>query len=277
MRENHSELPQCKRDSNLAPGELRTRQNWIGPAGCALHEAPLVSSPFQQVANDMPLPERLIHADSKSPLPVKIGPAQFQSETTRPFLHGAVRVGPLLITLLQCEQGALQNRFSAHPGILSRIGGGIAKNCNRFAMPELGSSGSPYSLKESCRQADRRSIREKSSRPSQKNRRVVTGSLGYAAANGHRLPEYVFVRPIMPVMDAQQLAKTSFATANDLVARMVKFGILREIAGRSRNRSFIYQDYVGLFHDSLALNDEGSPVSNPKKSKFRSALECRTR
>lgn len=159
MRENLSELPQCKRGSNLAPGELRSRQNWIGPAGCALHEAPLVSSPFQQVANDMPLPERLIHAVSKLPVPVKIGPAQFQFETTRPFLHGAFRVGRLLITLLHCEQGALQNRFSTYPGTLSRIVGGIAKNCNRFAMPELGSSGSPFSPKESCRQADRRSIR----------------------------------------------------------------------------------------------------------------------
>jgi hypothetical protein len=42
---------------------------------------------------------------------------------------------------------------------------------------------------------------------------------------------------------------TSFAAANQLVARMTKLGILREITGYARNRRFRYEAYVRLFTD----------------------------
>ena len=41
----------------------------------------------------------------------------------------------------------------------------------------------------------------------------------------------------------------AFITANDLVARMVNIGILHEFTGQARNRRFIYQSYIQLFHD----------------------------
>jgi hypothetical protein len=45
------------------------------------------------------------------------------------------------------------------------------------------------------------------------------------------------------------LTGTSFAPANQLVARMTELGILREVTGNARNRRFRYEPYVRLFAD----------------------------
>ena len=42
---------------------------------------------------------------------------------------------------------------------------------------------------------------------------------------------------------------------NDLVSRFVASGILTEITGQSRNRRFMYQSYINLFHDDEAEDE----------------------
>ena len=51
IREIHAELLQNVRGSHLTPGQLRTSQNWIGPAGCLLNEATFVPPPPHEVQN----------------------------------------------------------------------------------------------------------------------------------------------------------------------------------------------------------------------------------
>ena len=50
--------------------------------------------------------------------------------------------------------------------------------------------------------------------------------------------------------DVQELIDTTYQTANNLVARLVEYGILREFTGQARNRAFIYQSYLDLFHET---------------------------
>jgi hypothetical protein len=61
--------------------------------------------------------------------------------------------------------------------------------------------------------------------------------------------ETLFDRLITSVGDMQHLTRTSFAAANQLVARLTDLGIVREITGYSRNRRFRYDPYVRLFVD----------------------------
>src|SRR5579884_1924015 len=49
IREIHAELMRGVRGGRLTPGELRTSQNWIGPAGCTLAEATFVPPPPHEV------------------------------------------------------------------------------------------------------------------------------------------------------------------------------------------------------------------------------------
>jgi Fic family protein len=104
IREMHADLLQGVRGEHRTPGELRTRQNWIGPADCKLNEATFVPPPPHEVAQHLAELERFLHADTGLPLLIKIGLAHAQFETIHPFLDGNGRVGRLLITFLLCEQ-----------------------------------------------------------------------------------------------------------------------------------------------------------------------------
>ena len=89
----------------------------------------------------------------------------------------------------------------------------------------------------------------------EEHRNVITDSLGRTAGNGHRVLEYLYQYPVISVDDVRDLIGTTYQAANNLVARMVKCGILQEFTRQSRNRTFGYQDYIQLFHDDI--NGEG--------------------
>ncbi|MCY3710212.1 MAG: helix-turn-helix domain-containing protein [Caldilineaceae bacterium] len=82
------------------------------------------------------------------------------------------------------------------------------------------------------------------------HRRVINDNFGRAAGNGHRVLEHIFSRPVVSVDDVQELIGTTYQTANNLVARLVEYDILREFTGQARNRAFIYQRYLDLFHET---------------------------
>ena len=89
----------------------------------------------------------------------------------------------------------------------------------------------------------------------EEHRRVITDNFGRAAANGHRVLEHIYVRPIVSVNDVQHLTRTTYTAANNLVARLADCGILREFTGQARNRRFMYQSYIdteNLFHPEAA-------------------------
>src|SRR5690606_29651980 len=83
----------------------------------------------------------------------------------------------------------------------------------------------------------------------ERNRSDITAHLGRGAAQGHRILESLYDRPILSVADAQTLTGTSYAPTNQIIARMTELGILKEITGNARNRRFAYEPYVRLFTD----------------------------
>ena len=88
IREIHERLLREVRGSHLTPGELRTSQNWIGPAGCAISEAAFVPPPHQELNNILGELEKFLHAQPNIPPLIKIGLAHAQFETIHPFLDG---------------------------------------------------------------------------------------------------------------------------------------------------------------------------------------------
>ena len=84
----------------------------------------------------------------------------------------------------------------------------------------------------------------------EEHRHIVTENFGRAASNGHRVLEHLYEQPIISVRNVQDLIGTTYVAANMLVARMVERGLLREYTGQARNRRFMYQSYVDLFHDT---------------------------
>jgi Fic family protein len=251
IREIHERLLRGVRGANLTPGDLRTSQNWIGPAGCTLNTATFVPPPPHEVATALGQLERFMHDDHIDlPLLIRIGLAHAQFETIHPFFDGNGRTGRLLITFLLCENGVLRKPVL----YLSHF---FKKHRQRY-----------YDLLQGTRDAGDweawisfflEGVREVSKEAAETARRVlalreqhrteIANQLGRAAGNGHRVLEYLYQKPIVSVNDIRDLIGTTYPAANNLVDRMNQIGVLFEITGQMRNRQFLYRPYVDLFQE----------------------------
>lgn len=249
--EIHGELLRGVRGSHLTPGELRTSQNWIGPKDCTLLEASFVPPPPSELAEAMSSLERFIHYDTELPPLIKIGLVHAQFETIHPFQDGNGRVGRLLITFLLCQQQILTKpvlylsyffkryRQQYYDELQAVRDAGSWEKWLVFFLRGV------VAVSEQSTDTVQRilALRER-------HRRVINDNFGRAAGNGHRVLEYIFSHPVASVDDVQELIGTTYPTANSLVARLVEYGILREFTGQARNRAFIYQSYLELFHEA---------------------------
>jgi Fic family protein len=248
IREIHADLLRGTRGSQLAPGELRRTQNWIGPAGCTLSEATYVPPPPGDVPASLGALEKFLHRGDDLPLLVQVGLAHAQFETIHPFLDGNGRVGRLLITFLLCERGVLtkpvlylSDYFKQHRRqyyeLLQAVRdegdfeGWLAFFLRGIAQVSIEATATARRILE---------LREV-------HRRAITERLGRAAGNGHRVLERLYEQPIVSVKDVEALLGTTFPGANQIVQRLVELGVLREFTGQARHRRFRYDAYIGLF------------------------------
>ena len=106
LREMHEHLLRRGRGSGKAPGEFRRTPVWIG--GPSPDRAQFVPPPADRVADCLGELEQFLHAteDGISPL-ARAGLAHVQFETIHPFLDGNGRLGRLLIVLMLCDAGLL--------------------------------------------------------------------------------------------------------------------------------------------------------------------------
>ena len=194
--------------------------------------------------------ERFIHGDSNLPLLIKIGVAHAQFETIHPSLDGNGRIGRMLIPFLLCERGVLtqpvlyisyyfkRNRQEYYDQLQSVRDSGTWESWLKFFLNGI--------LTVSTQATDTArnilSFREL-------HRQLVTEHLGRTAGTGHRALDHLYENPYVTVSDIRGVNDTTYPAANNLVARLVDCGILREITTRYRNRVFSYHSYVDLFRE----------------------------
>lgn len=251
VKEIHGILLQNKRGSNLSPGEFRSSQVWIGPAGCRVFDAEFVPPPPTQVVHHMQSLDGFVESNIAFPLLVKVGLIHAQFETIHPFSDGNGRVGRLIIPLLLCKNSALAkpilylswyfNRYRQqyYEKLQSIRDRGAWEDWLVFFL---------HGVEETSIHAATTARRILSMR--ERDRQVINDKLGRAAANGHRLLDLLYEFPFTSVNEVRELTGTTFASANALVARMVEYDLLREYTGRYRNRRYLLHRYVGIFNDS---------------------------
>ena len=251
IREIHERLLHGVRGSHMQLGELRTRQNWIGPAGCALQEATFVPPPHREVPMALGDLETFIHSPGDLPALVQIGLVHAQFETIHPFLDGNGRVGRLLITFLLCQREILrqpvlylshffrQHRSEYYQRLQAVHDAGDWEGWLAFFLRGVAD------VSAEATQTVQRvlTLREE-------HRNLVTERLGRAAANGHRVLERLYRQPFLSVSGVQAIIGTSYAPANRLVVRLADLGILEEITGDRRNRVYRYTPYMHILEDT---------------------------
>lgn len=251
IREIHAELLKGARGGRLTPGELRTSQNWIGPAGCTLAEATFVPPPPHEVPQALGDLEQFLHEQNDIPVLIRVGLAHAQFETIHPFLDGNGRIGRLLITFLLVEKGLLRkpvlylshyfkhHRTEYYDHLQAVRDSGDWEGWLEFFLRGVAE------VSEEASQTAAEILRMR-----EEYRSKITEHLGRAAANGHRIMDKLFERPIITVATVREWLGITPAGANQIVSRLEGIGLLKEITGYARNRRFRFEPYLRLFEDT---------------------------
>lgn len=232
--------------SGKQPGELRRSQNWIG--GTRPGNAVFVPPPAERVADLLADMERFIHEASNTSLPplVKIALVHAQFETVHPFLDGNGRIGRLLIA-------ALMEHWHLLPEPLMYLSGYLKQHQTEYyrrlsAIRTQGDWESWVSfflegVAAAATEAERSIVAIASLVAA--NRRLLLASPKAGPAS-YRLFEMLPMMPRFTIERARQQLGTSFPTANAAVKVLVDLGIVAELTGQKKNRSYSYQPYIEL-------------------------------
>lgn len=257
LRLVHATLLQGVRGEDKQPGQLRTSQNWIGPAGCMLNEAAYVPPNVDDMKRALGDLEVFLNDPQPVDPIVKAALAHYQFETIHPFLDGNGRIGRLLITLSLMNDGVLElpvlypsyelkRRRAEYYAWLTAVRerGNYEGWVDFFCDCMLGSA------------LDARNSMRALAELHAASERLVLSSTGRASANSARLLELLEANPIVDVNFVAEHLELSASGANSLVKSFERLGLLvQRDAGRKRYRVFSYEPYLAI----LRAGDEPLP------------------
>jgi Fic family protein len=191
--------------------------------------------------------EKFLYDDALTlPLLIQLGMIHVQFETIHPFLDGNGRLGRLLITLLLCARGALQEpllylslyfktRRSQYYDLLQRVRQeGVWEEWLEFFL-----EGVELTAKQAAETAvelnrlfgtDRKRIQE----------------IGRPALSALRVHEYMQTKPLINISLAAHALDLTVTTVGTALARLEELGIVHETTGRGRYRIFAYSRYLEI-------------------------------
>ena len=249
LRQTHAILLQNVRGEHKLPGEFRTSQNWIG--GHSLADAVFIPPHHQHVHELMSYLEQFLHnRDIHVPALIRIAIAHYQFETIHPFLDGNGRIGRLLITLFLVSEGVLDKPLLYLSSYFEKDKGLYYDNLMRVRERNDMLQWLKYFLvgiEQTATLAVSALSRIMHLKASLEQN--LQTSFGRRTASAQRLLNALFTQPAIRIEEVQKICDLSYKAANELVAQMREHGILHEITGQSRNRVFIFTDYLAVFSD----------------------------
>ncbi len=145
LKDTHKILLAGVRGKYKQPGEIRTSQNWIGPAGCTLGEAIFVPPPPGEVAQHLGELEKFLHTDARLPLLIKSAWPTCNSKPSIPF-STVMAAWDVCSSRFCCASSACYSSLCYTCRITSsNTGRSITTGCKRSVMRGRGKHGSLFS------------------------------------------------------------------------------------------------------------------------------------
>ena len=231
------------RGTGKQPGELRRSQNWIG--GTRPGNAVFVLPPPEQVAALLGDMEQFIHAPQPGLPPlVKTALVHAQFETIHPFLDGNGRIGRLLIAALLEHWGLLPEPLMYLSGYLKQHQTDYYRHLSSIRTHGDWEGWVAFFLQGvevAALDAERGIVSIASLVAADRRRLLAAPKAGPAS---YRLFELLPMMPRFTVERVRQKLGTSFPTANAAVQMLAELGIVTELTGQKKNRSYSYQSYI---------------------------------
>lgn len=224
--EMHRRLMDGVRGRELAPGELRTSQNWIGAPGSTIETAQFVPPPPEELGKLLTDWERFANEEPGMPLLVQNALLHSQFETIHPFLDGNGRLGRLLLVFFLVARGRIDAPLlylSAH----------VERHRQAYydSLQAIRQSGDPIpwielfltAVQTQAADAVRRARRIIDLREQYRQAAAAIGS-----ANAMPLVDLICDNPVVTTKSIEGRLGVSRPTALRLLRRMEEHGVLRE-------------------------------------------------
>ncbi len=247
LKQAHRTLLQRGRGEHKLPGEYRSSQNWIG--GGSLADAVFIPPRHDHLNALMgDLENFLNNPDIQVPALIRIAIAHCQFETIHPFLDGNGRIGRLMITLYLVSEKILDKPLLYLSAWFENNKGLYYDNLSLVRTRNDMLQWIRYFL-AGLEQTSEQAVQCLTAvlKLKEKLEAEITRGFGRRSPSALVLLRALFKDPVVNVEKAAGICKLSYKAANDLVMMMQQRKYLVEVTGQSRNRNFIFEDYLNCF------------------------------
>ncbi len=250
IREIHEVLLSGGRGSERTPGEFRRTQNWIG--GTRPGNALFVPPPPQEVMSCLGEMEKFLHDQpARTPVLIKAALSHVQFETIHPFLDGNGRLGRLLITFLLCAEGALSEPllylslyFKTHRQLYYELLQQVRIKGDWEAWLVFFLEGVMVTSEQASSTARRLLTMFEEDR-----QRIET--IGRGANSTLRVHNLMRKKPLFSITYAKTELRLTVPTITSALKNLESLGIVKEVTGRSRDRLFVYGEYINILNEGI--------------------------
>lgn len=251
IREVHKVLLSCGRGKNLAPGDFRRTQVWIG--GTRPGNAAFVPPPPNEIADCLKPFERFLHEEpDKTPPLVKAALAHVQFETIHPFLDGNGRVGRLLIALQFAADNLLREpllylslHFKEHRKTYYELLNRVRESGDWETWLAFFADAVHASAKQAADSAKR--LLDLASADA-----VRIEKLGRASSSALAIHRALQRQPLATSASLVAVTGLTPATVNKSLAHLERIGVVKELTRKHRGRVFSYSKYTAILNEGMA-------------------------
>jgi Fic family protein len=253
LNEAHRRLMRGVRGADKTPGEVRRTQNWIG--GSRPGNASYVPPPPHVLGDLLSAFERYIHADDELPPLVRTGLLHAQFESIHPYLDGNGRIGRLLVTLLLQHWKLLTSPLLYLSLFFKRHRDEYYRRLNAVRVDGDWEGWLDYFLDGVATIAGEAvsSARDLFGLVAEDRARVLADAGASIAAI--RLFEMLPRHPIVSVAGVVKRLDTTKPTAGRAIEALENAGVLVELTGKKRDRSWAYQTYLERLRVGTEIDD----------------------
>ena len=253
IRDIHRILLSSGRGHDKTPGQFRDRQVWVG--GINPLEAELMPPPHSRVNKCMADLMDFMNSNNINMTVIsKAALAHVQFETIHPFLDGNGRVGRLLITLLLCQEGALNKPllylslyFKKYRKQYYDLLTHVRDTGDWEKWLEFFFQGVLTTAREAIITAQRLTTLF--------NNDVVKiqTETGRRAGSVLRVHQALKDRPIINLRFAESKTGVTYTTVSQAMDALCTLGIAQEITGSQRNRHYAYRRYLEILNEGTEI------------------------
>ncbi len=247
IRNVHRILLTGARGEHKQPGEFRNSQNWIG--GASISDAVFVPPVHTSIPDLMNYIDEFVHNDKVFfPELLKIALIHYQFETIHPFLDGNGRTGRLMITLYLVGKGILKCPILYLSDYLEKHRNSYYTTLMRARENNDIDGWFRFFLSGVIATAENGIETFEEIMHLQKENEEKIKMLGSRSANALKVITELYRNPVVDANMVSRMAGITVGSAYSLIRNLEEIGILSEITGGKRGRTYMLKKYVDIFN-----------------------------